>query len=259
MPVNEQEELDRFLDESLRKGYITPSKSPIASPVFFIKKKDGRLHLVQDYRKLNDFTIKNHYPLPLASNIVNHLRQVCIFTKFDVRWGYNNIHIKAGDEWKAAFTTNRGLFEPRVMFFGLTNSPATFQSLMNTIFADLVAAGKVAVYLNDILVYSPTPEEHRAITHDILQRLLDHDLYLRSEKCEFVRLQIKYLKLIIQAREVTMDLVKVQAITNWPPPQNIRDLRGFLGFVNFYCRFIKNFSRIACPLNNLTKKDAPWV
>jgi hypothetical protein len=126
MPVNEQEELDRFLDDNLRKGYILPSKSPIASPVFFVKKKDGRLHLVQDYRKLNDFTIKNRYPLPLASDIINRLRQARIFTKFDVRWGYNNIRIKAGDEWKAAFTTNRGLFEPQVMLFGLTNSPATF-------------------------------------------------------------------------------------------------------------------------------------
>jgi hypothetical protein len=112
MPVNEQEELDRFLEEHLRKGYIIPSKSPIASPVFFIKKKDGRLHLVQDYRKLNDFTIKNRYPLPLASDIINRLRHTRLFTKFDVRWGYNNIRIKAGDEWKAAFTTNRGLFEP---------------------------------------------------------------------------------------------------------------------------------------------------
>jgi hypothetical protein len=121
MPVNEQKELDRFLEEHLRKGYIIPSKSPIASPVFFLKKKDGRLHLVQDYRKLNDFTVKNRYPLPLASDIINRLRGAHFFTKFNVRWGYNNIRIKTGDEWKAAFTTNRGLFEPQVMFFGLTN------------------------------------------------------------------------------------------------------------------------------------------
>jgi hypothetical protein len=168
MPVNEQNELDRFLKEHLRKGYIIPSKSPIASPVFFIKKKDGRLCLVQDYRKLNEFTVKNCYPLPLASDIISHLQQAHLFTKFDVRWGYNNICIKEGDEWKAAFTTNRGLFEPQVMFFGLTNSPATFQALMNTIFADLVAAGKVAVYLDDILIYSRTPQEHCHTTHEVL-------------------------------------------------------------------------------------------
>jgi hypothetical protein len=124
---------------------------------------------------LNDFTVKNWYPLPLASDIINRLRHTHIFTKFDVRWGYNNIRIKSGDEWKAAFTTNRGLFEPQVMFFGLTNSPTTFQALMNTIFADLVAAGKVAVYLDDILIYSSTPDEHRNTTHEVLQRLLTHD------------------------------------------------------------------------------------
>lgn len=259
MPVNEQEELDRFLDEHLRKGYIIPSKSPIASPVFFIKKKDGRLRLVQDYRKLNDFTIKNRYPLPLASDIINRLRHARLFTKFDVRWGYNNIRIRAGDEWKAAFTTNRGLFEPQVMFFGLTNSPATFQALMNTIFSDLVATGRVAVYLDDILIYSSTHEEHRDTTHEVLQRLQTHDLYLRPEKCEFDRDEIEYLGLIIKQGEVSMDPVKVKAVTDWPTPRNLRELRGFLGFANFYRRFIKDFAKLARPLNNLTKKDTPWT
>jgi RNase H-like domain found in reverse transcriptase/Reverse transcriptase (RNA-dependent DNA polymerase)/Integrase zinc binding domain/Chromo (CHRromatin Organisation MOdifier) domain/Integrase core domain len=258
MPVNEQGELDRFLEENLRKGYIIPSKSPIASPVFFIKKKDGRLRLVQDYRKLNEYTIKNRYPLPLASDIINRLQQARLFTKFDVRWGYNNIRIKAGDEWKAAFTTNRGLFEPQVMLFGLTNSPATFQALMNTIFVDLVAAGKVAVYLDDILIYSPTPEQHKEVTHDVLQRLHAHDLYLRPEKCEFDQTEVEYLGLIIRQGEVRMDPIKIQAITDWPPPRNLKELRGFLGFANFYRRFIKDFAKLTRPLNDLTKKDARW-
>ena len=258
MPVNEQEELDQFLEENLRKGYIIPSKSPIASPVFFVKKKDGRLRLVQDYRRLNEFTVKNRYPLPLASDIINRLRQARLFTKFDVRWGYNNIRIKAGDEWKAAFTTNRGLFEPQVMLFGLTNSPATFQALMNTIFADLVAAGKVAVYLDDILIYTSTQRDHREVTHEVLRRLRAHDLYLRPEKCEFARTEIEYLGLIIREGKVTMDPVKVHAITHWPAPRNLRDLRGFLGFANFYRRFIKGFAKVARPLNDLTKKDTQW-
>jgi len=258
MPLNEQEELDRFLQDHQRKGYIVPSKSPIASPVFFVKKKDGRLRLVQDYRKLNDFTIKNRYPLPLASDIVNRLREARLFTKFDVRWGYNNIRIREGDEWKAAFTTNRGLFEPQVMLFGLTNSPATFQALMNTIFVDLVAAGQVAVYLDDILIYSATQQKHREITHEVLRRLRAHDLYLRPEKCEFEREEVEYLGLIIRRGEVTMDPVKVEAITKWPQPRNLRDLRGFLGFANFYRRFIKDFARLARPLNDLTKKDTLW-
>jgi hypothetical protein len=259
MPINEQEELDQFLEDNLRKGYIVPSKSPIASPVFFVKKKDGRLRLVQDYRKLNELTIKNRYPLPLASDIVNRLQRARLFTKFDVRWGYNNIRIREGDEWKAAFTTNRGLFEPRVMLFGLTNSPATFQALMNTIFVDLVAAGKVAVYLDDILIYSPTQQEHREITHEVLRRLRAYDLYLRPEKCEFARAEVEYLGLIIRQGEVSMDPVKMHAITRWPNPRNLRELRGFLGFANFYRRFIHGFARLARPLNDLTKKDTTWA
>ena len=221
MPVNEQDELDRFLADHIRKGYIVPSKSPIASPVFFVKKKDGRLCLVQDYHKLNEYTVKNWYPLPLASDIVNRLRGARFFTKFDVRWGYNNIRIKEADKWKAAFTTNRGLFEPQVMLFGLTNSPATFQALMNTVFVDLVTAGKVAVYLDDILIYSHTVEEHRQVTHEVLQCLRAHDLYLRPEKCEFEQEEVEYLGLIIRRGKVTMDPVKVHAVTNWPNPRNL--------------------------------------
>ena len=173
--------------------------------------------------------------------------------------GYNNIRIKKGDEWKAAFTTNRGLFEPQVMFFGLTNSPATFQALMNTIFADLVAVGKVAVYLDDILIYSAMPKEHLATTHEVLRRLRKHNFYLRPEKCEFDRAEIEYLGLIIREGEVTMDPTKVQAVANWPTPRNLRELRGFLGFANFYRRFIKDFAKLARPLNDLTKKDARWT
>ena len=161
MSVSEQQELERFLEENLRKGYIQPSKSPIASPVFFIKKKDGKLRFIQDYRKLNEFTVRNRYPLPLVQDIISKLQEARVFTKFDVRWGYNNVRIRKGDEWKAAFATNRGLFEPNVMFFGLTNSPATFQALMDTIFADLIAAGKVAVYLDDILIFTKNLKEHR--------------------------------------------------------------------------------------------------
>lgn len=154
-------ELKRFLKDALAKGYAVPSKSPIASPVFFIKKKDGKLHFVQDYRKLNDITVKNRYPLPLAAD---RYHQQAARSKglhqFNVRWGYNNVQIKEGNEWKAAFVTNQGLFEPRVMYFGLCNSPVTLQALMNHIFADLIAAGKVAVYLDDILIWSNDIASH---------------------------------------------------------------------------------------------------
>jgi hypothetical protein len=238
MSPNEQEELNGFIEENLKKGYIRPSKSPISSPVFFIKKKDGKLRLVQDYRKLNEWTVKNRYPLPLISDVIGRLRGARYFTKFDVRWGYHNVRIKEGDEWKAAFSTNTGLFEPLVMLFGLTNSPATFQALMNSIFSDLVAEGKVVVYLDDILIFSESLEEHRLVVQEVLRRLSRYDLYLRPEKCEFEKEEIEYLGLIIGGGQVKMDPAKVAAVKEWPTPTNLRDVRGFIGFANFYQQFV---------------------
>ena len=184
---NEQVELDAFLEENLKSGRIQASKSPMASPVFFIKKKDGSLRLVQDYRKLNDMTIKNSYPLPLISEIVNKLKKAKYFTKLDVRWGYNNVRIKEGDEWKAAFRTNRGLFEPLVMFFGLTNSPATFQTMMNDIFMELVDEGVVIVYIDDILIYTETLEEHRKVVRKVLEILEKHISILKQKNVNLRR------------------------------------------------------------------------
>ena len=132
----------------------------MASPFFFVKKKDGKLRPVQDYQKLNEMTIKNRYPLPLISELINKLTHAKIFSKMDIQWGYNNIQIKEGDEWKAAFRTNRGLFEPLVMFFGLTNSPATFQTMMNDVFREEIAKGWVVIYMDDILVFSENEKDH---------------------------------------------------------------------------------------------------
>jgi hypothetical protein len=176
---NEQQELDSFLDENLKKGYIRPSKSPMASPFFFVKKKDGKLRPVQDYQELNKGTVKNAYPLLLIPELIDKLKNAQIFTKVDLRWGYNNVRIKEGDEWKAAFKTNKGLFEPTVMFFGLMNSPATFQAMMNTIFKDLIDQGKVVIYMDDILIFTTNLEEHRKLVKQVLQRLRDNDLYLK--------------------------------------------------------------------------------
>ncbi|GLB41135.1 putative retrotransposable element tf2 155 kda protein type 1-like [Lyophyllum shimeji] len=256
---NEQAELDAFLEENLKSGRIRPSKSPMASPVFFIKKKDGSLRLVQDYRALNAITVKNRYPLPLISELINNLRGARYFTKLDVRWGYNNVRIKEGDEWKAAFRTNRGLFEPLVMFFGLTNSPATFQTMMNDIFRDLIAQGVVCVYLDDILIYTKTLEEHRRITRIVLDRLRKHRLFLKPKKCEFERTEIEYLGLIISHGTASMDPVKVAGVAEWPVPKNKKEVQSFLGFTNFYRRFIRDFSHHARPLFDLTAKDVAWT
>jgi len=206
----------------------------MAAPVFFIKKKDGSLRLVQDYRALNSMTVKNKYPLPLISKLVSQLRGARYFTKLDVRWGFNNVHIKPGDEWKAAFRTNQGLFEPLVMFFGMTNSPATFQTMMNDIFRDLIAEGIMVVYLDDILIFTRTEEEHAKAIRRVLQVLQEHKLFLCPEKCEFCKERIKYLGLVISENEVSMDPVKVTGVRGWPTPENKTDIQAFLGFVNFY-------------------------
>lgn len=213
---SEQEQLDVFLQENLNTGRIHPSKSSMASPVFFIKKKDGSLRLVQDYRVLNAMTVKNCYPLPLISELINKLRGARYFTKLDVWWGFNNVQVKEADKWKAAFRTNHGLFEPLVMFFGLTNSPATFQTMMNDIFQDLIAEGHVCVYLDDILIFTETLEEHHQLLQMVLDRLRLHKLYLRPEKCEFEHTRIEYLGLIVSEGRVEMDPVKVAGVAEWP-------------------------------------------
>jgi len=238
----EQKELDAFLEENLRTRRICPSKSPMAAPVFFIKKKDGSLRLVQDYRVLNSMIVKNKYPLPLISELISQLRKARYFTKLDVYWGFNNIHIKPGDEWKAAFQTNRGLFEPLVMFFGMTNSLATFQTMMNDIFQNLIVEGIVVVYLDDILIFTKTEEEHAQAVRRMLQVLKENKFFLCPEKCEFYKQQIEYLGLVISENEVSIDLVKVVGVQEWPIPENKTDVQAFLGFVNFYQRFIWDFS-----------------
>ena len=241
----EQAELDAFLEENLHTRRIRPSKSPIAAPVFFIKKKDSSLCLVQDYHTLNTVTVKNRYPLPLISKLVSQLRGARYFTKLDVRWGFNNVHIKPGDEWKAAFHTNHGLFEPLVMFFGMTNSPATFQTMMNNVFRTVIAEEVVIVYLDDILIFTKTEEEHEQVVQRVLEILTEHKLFLCPEKCEFHRKQIEYLRLVILENKVAMDPVKVAGVYEWPVPENWTDVQAFIGFINFYRHFIQDFSTIA--------------
>ena len=168
----EREQQELFIMENMKKGYIRPSKSPMASP-FFISKKDRRLRPTQDYRYLNQWTVKNAHPLPLISDIMDKIKAsgAKYFTKFDIQWGYNNVQIKDGDQWKAAFKTNIGLFEPTVMFFGLCNSPATFQAMMNDILKDELSEEWVIVYMDDILIFSKTKEKLEEMTKKVLQRL----------------------------------------------------------------------------------------
>jgi hypothetical protein len=181
----------------------------MASPCFFIKKKDGSFCLVQDYQALNSITVKNQYPLPLISELVRQLHGTWYFTKLDVQWGYHNVQIKEGDEWKAASQTNHGMFKLLVMLFRLTNSPATFQTIMNDIFQNLIMAESVCVYINDILIFTRTIKEHHRIIRLVLDWLWQHKLFLRPDKCEFEKTRVEYLRLIISKRQTEMNPVKV--------------------------------------------------
>ncbi|ESK81011.1 reverse transcriptase-rnase h-integrase [Moniliophthora roreri MCA 2997] len=252
----EQQEQDKFLEENLRKGYIQKSKSPMASPFFFVAKKEkGALRPTQDYRELNKGTVKNAYPLPLISELLDKLKGATTFTKLDLRNGYNNIRIKDGDQWKAAFKTNRGLFEPTVMFFGLSNSPATFQAFMNDVLSDFIDEGWCVVYMDDILVFSKDQEEHRERTERLMRRLQKHDLFLKPEKCKFDVTEVVFLGMVIRPGYIAMDPIKLAGIADWEPPQTVKGVRAFLGFGNFYRKFIGKYAHLTRPLNDLLQKN----
>ncbi len=208
---------------------------------------------------MNALTVKNHYPLPLIPEIIDKVQDAQLFTKLDVCWGYNNVRIKEGDEWKAAFKTNQGLYEPSVMFFGLMNSPSTFQTMMDTIFHDLILTNEVIVYMDDILIATiDNPLHHCKIIHQVLYWLEEHDLYLKPEKCSFETPEVEYLGVIIGYGKICMDPIKTQGVQMWEAPTNLTEAQGFIGFLNFYRQFIKGFSKLACPLHDLTKKGVTW-
>ena len=236
----EDKVLEDFIKEQHAKGYIQPSKSPYASSFFFIKKRDGKLRPVQDYRQINNYTIRNQYPLPLISELITNLSGAHIFSKLDVCWGYNNVHIKEGNEHKAAFKTKYRLWEPTVMFFGLTNSPATFQAMMDDIYRPVVEkwaqhGTHIEKYMDDIAIATSTNDtDHTAAVMDILQVAEENDLYFKPEKCIFHASCIDYLGVILEKGMICMDPVKIEGIKNWPAPTKVKDIRSFLGFCNFY-------------------------
>jgi len=255
---NEREEVQQFIQDHLRKGYIRPSKSPQTSPVFFMGKKDGGKHMVIDYCRLNKQMVKNNYLLPLITNLVDSIGSKKLFTKMDLRWGYNNVHIKEGDEWKVAFTTYVGSFEPVVMFFGMMNSLATFQGMMNEIMRDLINEGKVVVFVDDVLVGTDDEKGHNKIVVEVLKRLEENDLYVKLEKYLWKVNKVNFLGVVMGQGKIEMEEEKVEGVLNWPIPKTIRDVRKFLGLANYYRQFIKNFAILAKPLNTLTRKDEKW-
>ena len=257
--LEEQGELNMFLEKALSTSHIHPSESPISVLVFFVKKKDGKLHFIQDYCALNVITHKNRYPLPLIDNLIHCLKGARYFTKLDVHWGYNNICIKEGNKWKAAFCMNHSLFEPLMMYFGPTNSPTTFQMMMNKIFHDLILQGVVIIYLDNILISTDTLEEHNCIIQIVMECLCKHKLYLQHDKCNFEKTHMVYLSIIISQNHVEMDPVKIAGVMEWLVPMSKKEVQSFMGFTNFYCQFISNFSHHAHKLFYLTKKDIKFM
>lgn len=249
--------LKEHLDTELGKGFIRASNSPAGAPILFAKKKDGSLRLCIDYRGLNKVTKKNRYPLPLIGNLLDRLRSAKVFTKIDLRAGYNNVRIAEGHEWKTAFRTRYGSFEYLVMPFGMSNSPATFQHFMNNIFRDMVDVF-VVVYLDDILIFSDNMADHRKHVRMVLERLREHNLHAKLEKSTFHTDTIEYLGFIISPEGVAMDKAKTDVIQSWPTPRNVRDIQSFLGFANFYRRFIDEYSEIVVPLTRLTRKGVQF-
>ena len=195
---------------------------PQASPFFFVKKKDGKICLVQDYRYLNEHTIKNAYPLPLITDLVDNLHCFSRFTKFNIHWGYNNIRIKEGDEWKAAFITQLGLFELTVMFFGLCRSPSTFQVFMNYNFADYIREGWLIIYMDDLTISTDSQEDKEQKVCLILQWFRDLGLSLTLSKCEFSKMEVEFLGMIVGCGCIHMDPAKLSAIATWPPLKTVK-------------------------------------
>ncbi len=247
----EREAMDKYIKESLNAGLIRPSSSPAGAGFFFVKKKDGSLRPCIDYRGLNDITIRNRYPLPLMSSAFELLQGAKLFTKLDLRNAYHLVRIREGDEWKTAFNTPTGHFEYRVLPFGLTNAPAVFQALINNVLRDMVNRF-VFVYLDDILIFSPSLQVHTQHVRQVLQRLLENQLYAKAEKCVFHAKSVSFLGHIISAEGIKADPAKVRAVAKWPIPDSRKALQRFLGFTNFYRRFIRNFSLVAAPLTALT-------
>ena len=249
--------MEEYVTENLRSGFIRSSSSPAGAPILFVKKKDGSLRLCHDFCGLNKITWKDKYPLPRITDLLDAPRKARIYTKIDLRSAYNLVRIAKGDEWKTAFRTRYGLFEMMVMPFGLCNAPATFQRFMQDIFGDLLDV-YVVIYLDDILIYSDDPAKHKDHVKEVLRRLRKHGLYAKAEKCEWSVQSVEYLGFRLGPEGLSMDPAKVQMVLDWLEPRKVKDVQAFLGFANFYRRFISDYSAITVPLTRLTRKDVAW-
>lgn len=254
----QKDEIEKQIAKMLSNGIIKPSQSPYASPVLLVKKKDGTWRFCVDYRHLNAQTVKNKHPMPIVDELIDELAGAKWFSKLDFRAGYHQICIDPADTHKTAFKTHHGLYEFLVMAFGLTNAPATFQSVMNLIFAALLRKG-VIVFMDDILIYSATLDQHVSLLQQVFEILRKHKFFIKLSKCSFAQKEIEYLGHTISNLGVATDKSKIAAVQQWPIPKNVKELRGFLGLTGYYRRFIRNYGLISKQLTELLKKGVPFI
>ena len=226
--------------------------------MLLVKKKDGSSRLCVDYRQLNKMIIKNKYPLSRIDDLMDQLHGSSVFSKIDLQSGYYQILVKADDVQKTAFRSRYGHYEYVVMPFGVTNAPAAFMDYMNWIFR-LILNKFIVVFINDILIYSNTQEEHAEHLRLVLSVLREKQLYVKLSKCEFWMDELQFLGHVIFAHDIVVDPAKVKAVVKWESPKSAIEIRSFVGLASYYRRFIEGFSKIVAPLTQLTRKDQPFT
>ncbi|KAJ9527526.1 hypothetical protein QJQ45_025744 [Haematococcus lacustris] len=257
MSPAELQEVERQIKELLAHDLIEPSSSPFGAPVLFVTKADGSLRMCIDYRALNKVTVKNKYPLPRIDQLLDRLHGATVFSSLDLQSGYHQIRIQPEDVPKSAFRTPYGHYQFKVLSFGLTNAPATFQAVMNDIFRDNLN-DFVVVYLDDILVFSKNKAEHLKHLEIVFRILKEHELYAKLKKCEFEKSELKFLGHLVGVNGVRPDPAKIQSIKDWPPLNDVAAIRSFVGLATYFRMFIQGFAKLVEPLTNLTKKDVTW-
>jgi len=257
MSPDELELLKKYLDEMLKNGKIRYSKSSGRVPIFFGEQGNYKLHIVVAYRGLNAIIIKDKSPLPLMTTLMEQVGISQIFSKLDLKLAFNLLHIAEVDEWKTAFKTRYGLYGCTVIPFGLTNAPSVFQRHVNNILADKIDRG-VVVYIDYILMYSKTEEEHIELVRWVLQKLTENNLCININKCLFHLREVEFVGFQVGKQGIQMSQKKVEDSVNWPAPRNVTEVQRFIGFANFYRRFIQGFSSLTLPIQVLTHNGVVW-